>query len=188
MKSPVERLEFSGDEVASVRLRDGRQFRADWVISAVPPNALLKMLPDEVVQKVPAFGHLQQLRYAPIISIHLWLDRRISSLTFAGLLDTHIQWFFNKSKIYEHSKRGDQYISLVISGAHAFIDWNDSALLTMVLADSCSVSERSRKPMTASASSATATRHAASRIHPRLSGRCSPSSETRPVPDCQDCA
>ena len=48
-------------------------------------------------------------------------------------MDTHIQWFFNKAKIYKKGKAKQGYISLVISGAHAFADWSDTRLLTMVL-------------------------------------------------------
>jgi len=102
------------------------------VISAVPAPALLKMLPAEQ-QNDPVFQRLKQLKYAPIISIHLWFDREFTRRPFVGMLDTHVQWFFNKSAIFDSAETKKGYVSLVISGAHAFTDWDDGRLLVMAM-------------------------------------------------------
>jgi hydroxysqualene dehydroxylase len=102
------------------------------VISAVTPVAFLKLLPPAMREADPLCRNVAKLRFAPIISIHLWFDREISKTAFAGLLDTHVQWFFNKSRILGGTSKPG-YVSLVISGAHRFIDWTDKQLLTMAL-------------------------------------------------------
>jgi uncharacterized protein with NAD-binding domain and iron-sulfur cluster len=149
-KCPVQRLLVKNGQVEGVLLRDGTRLEADAVISAVPPPALLKLVPEEIVAKETYFSSLKNLPYAPIISIHLWFDQKVTDDQFVGLLDTHIQWLFNKSKILktplpdslspargegggEGTGRGDQYVSLVISGAHAFADWPEAKILSLAL-------------------------------------------------------
>jgi zeta-carotene desaturase len=77
--------------------------------------------------------NLKQLKAAPIISLHLWFDRAITRRPFVGLLDTQVQWFFNRSAILASPQSRQGYVSTVISGAHAFVEWKDSRLLAMTL-------------------------------------------------------
>lgn len=132
-RSPVHRLIIEHSTVTGVLLRSGEELSADAVISAVPPWALQKMVPQYLLEKDPYFAQLKQLSYAPIISIHLWFDREITDDLFAGLLDTQTQWLFNRSRIHRDPKTKEGYVSLVISGAHAFVDWEDKKILSMVL-------------------------------------------------------
>jgi len=132
-KCPVQRLEIREGRVEGVVLRDGTRLEADAVISTVPPWALLKLVPEALVEKDVYFRQLKMLAYAPIISIHLWFDRAITDVLFAGLLDTHIQWLFNRSRIHHDAKTKKGYVSLVISGAHDFVGWSDKKILSMAL-------------------------------------------------------
>jgi len=132
-KCPVQRLDIRDGRVEAVILRDGGRLEADAIVAAVPPWALLKLIPDALVDKEPYFRQLNQLTYAPIISIHLWFDRAITDDLFAGLLDTHIQWLFNRSKIHKDAKTKEGYVSLVISGAHHFVSWTDKKILSMAI-------------------------------------------------------
>lgn len=132
-KSPVASLEIIGKRVSAVLLRDGQRLSADWVISAVAPVSFGKLFPENIRAQHPLFEKIEKLRFAPIISIHLWFDREISRAAFAGLLGTHIQWFFNKAKIHGPSASHKGYVSLVISGAHAFVDWTEKRLLSMAM-------------------------------------------------------
>jgi zeta-carotene desaturase len=59
-----------------------------------------------------------QFVHAPITTIHLWLDREVTEIEQAALLDTRIQWMFNKSRI-RRSEAGEHYYELVISASHA---------------------------------------------------------------------
>ncbi len=134
LKSPVQSIWIENKQVLGVELREGTQLKADWVISAVPAAALLKMLPETEVNLQPTFKRLKELKPAPIVSIHLWFDQPITKSMFVGLLDTHVQWVFNKSQILS-SKTKDGYISAVISGAHAFDDWPEDKILGLTIAE-----------------------------------------------------
>lgn len=134
-KTPVHRLDIQEGVVTGVQLRSGEHLEADAVVSAVPPWSLLKLVPADVLEREPYFAQLQRLRYAPIISIHLWFDREITKDLFAALLDTQTQWLFNRSRIHKDPKTEKGYVSLVISGAHTFADWDDKKVLSMALAE-----------------------------------------------------
>jgi uncharacterized protein with NAD-binding domain and iron-sulfur cluster len=54
---------------------------------------------------------------APITTIHLWYDREITDLDHAVLLDTRIQWIFNKSRIRRWDPARGSYLELVISAS-----------------------------------------------------------------------
>src|SRR5262249_44132747 len=54
-------------------------------------------------------------------SINLWYDEPFTDLEFAGLLDSPIEWVFNKNAINQGAgpeRAGRQHLALVISGAH----------------------------------------------------------------------
>ncbi len=134
-KSPVQRLEMHAGKVSGVLLRNGESMEADAVVSAVPSWALLKLVPQEALDREPYFHNLNRLSYSPILSIHLWFDRAITRDLFAGLLGTQIQWLFNRSRMHRDPKTREGYVSLVISGAHAFVDWDEKKILSMALAE-----------------------------------------------------
>jgi squalene-associated FAD-dependent desaturase len=133
LRAPVERLVIAGKTVTGVALRDGTSLAADWVISAVPSPALLRLVPAEAASRELVFQRMLGLRSSPILSLHFWFDRSVSRSLFAGLLDTQIQWFFNKSKILARPKTREGYVSVVISGARSLVDWPEADLLSLAM-------------------------------------------------------
>ena len=101
-----------------VRLADGTVIEADTVVCAVPWHVFPGLLPVESVNTEPFFSRLLKLQPAPIISIYLWFDRAVTALDFAGLRGTTIQWLFNRGRLLG---TGENYVSLVLSGAHDHI-------------------------------------------------------------------
>jgi zeta-carotene desaturase len=93
------------------------EYRAKDVILALPFEQMQKLLPQlpadparvELEEKLNHFVH------APITTVHLWWDRTITEHDHAVLLDTGIQWIFNKSKI--RGKADEHYVELVISAS-----------------------------------------------------------------------
>jgi squalene-associated FAD-dependent desaturase len=117
LNADVSRIDFEDNVAAGVTLRSGERIEADAVISAVPYFALKRMLPAEFA--AAHFPCLDRLKSAPIVSINLWYDEPITDLEFAGLLDSPVEWVFNKNAInHEDSVHGRQHLALVISGAH----------------------------------------------------------------------
>ncbi|MEP7271753.1 MAG: hydroxysqualene dehydroxylase HpnE [Acidobacteriota bacterium] len=118
LNADVERIDFSRDRATTVVLRGGERLEGRSVTSAVPPGALARMLPDEVTSSWKGFRDLGAFRSSPIVSINLWYDREVTTLEFAGLQDSRVDWVFNKNAISgKQSQR--QHLALVISGAHA---------------------------------------------------------------------
>jgi len=126
----VASLLVSEGQCRGVRLSSGEEIEAQSVLSAVPSFQLAGLLPGELLRFEPFFAPAISLRPAPIISINLWFDRPITELDFVGLRGTTIQWLFNKGKILGS---GQNYVSLVLSGAHRHIGRGKEELLAMAL-------------------------------------------------------
>jgi zeta-carotene desaturase len=114
----VSQLQFSGDHLAAIRLDDGTDFEADYYVTAIPFDRLLKLLPDPV-RHFDVFSALAKLNVSPITSVHMWFDRQVMSEPFLASVDQTIQWVFNKSLLAgENNRSGTQYLQVVISASH----------------------------------------------------------------------
>lgn len=125
----VHRSQFT---CRGVQLSDGTTIEAAAVLSAVPCFQLTRLLPGSLLLSMPFFAGLALMRPTPIISLNLWFDREITDLEFVGLRGTTIQWLFNRGRILNSR---EHYVSLVISGAHDYIQYNKEELLRLALAD-----------------------------------------------------
>ncbi|MFY9558053.1 MAG: hydroxysqualene dehydroxylase HpnE [Blastocatellia bacterium] len=130
--SQVRRLIIESGVVVAVELKDGERIEGDYVISAVPPEALFAILPDEIKSK--EFASLESLGSSPIVSINLWFDRPIIDHEFVGLLGTRSQWIFNKDLILTPGKKSNQ-VAVIISAARLFVDWTRNDLVDMAISE-----------------------------------------------------
>ena len=140
----VDRLTWEGKQIRSVRTSEGKELQAKSFISAIPWYAFEEVLSASQYMSNGAGNEhssllgCQQFKSSPIISIQLWLDREITDLDFAALLETRIQWLFNKTQLMNENKSTKdvrQVLSLVISGAQKYIDLNKKELVTIALED-----------------------------------------------------
>jgi len=121
----VSALLTGNNSVSGVKLKDGRVFRGDYYISAVPYYSVQRLFAGTGFSGTA-------LQPSPIISIHLLFNKPLTEQTFAALLNSPIQWVFNKEKIFRNaSYRG--LLSLVISGAHRYIDVPSEKLVELAL-------------------------------------------------------
>ena len=128
----VRRLILERGLVVAVELKDGERVEGDYFISAVPPEALFAILPDDL--KNNEFTGLEQLGSSPIVSINLWFDRPIIDREFVGLLGTRSQWIFNKDLILSPGKQSNQ-VAVIISAARSFVDWTKNDLVDMAISE-----------------------------------------------------
>jgi squalene-associated FAD-dependent desaturase len=93
------------------------EYRAKSVVLAVPFEQMQKLLPQLPADtaRTKLGEELEKFVHAPITTVHLWWDRAITDLDHAVLLDTGIQWIFNKSRI--RKKENGHYVELVISAS-----------------------------------------------------------------------
>lgn len=108
-----------------LQLADGGEVVAPKVVLAGPFEQAAKLL-DEVSGDLAGLHEVREaLRHfvhAPITTVHLWFDREVTERDHAALLDTRIQWLFNKTRIRrvpESVSRGVQYLELTVSGSFA---------------------------------------------------------------------
>jgi 15-cis-phytoene desaturase len=65
-----------------VELLDGRRFLAPACVTALPPDALGRVLPQHWREQVEALRHLEKFRPTPYLSVYLWFDRKLTDLAF----------------------------------------------------------------------------------------------------------
>jgi squalene-associated FAD-dependent desaturase len=118
LNAEVRQIEFNGTRAVSVQLQTGESINTATLISALPYFALRRITTSEVIDASPSLRSLPQLKSAPIVSINLWYDGPVTELEFMGLLDSPIEWVFNKNAIAGQRGPSRQHLALVISGAH----------------------------------------------------------------------
>jgi squalene-associated FAD-dependent desaturase len=101
-----------------------RSFSSDAVVLALSFEAMANLLP-ALPQNAAAeelTTRLAQFEHSPITGIHLWLDREITTLDHAVLLDTTIQWMFNKTRLQPgHRGAEASYLELVVSASKSLV-------------------------------------------------------------------
>ena len=138
----VESFTVDGDKIRSVQTSDGNELYAKSFISAVPWYAYNGIKLKEKKEDENKIFHS-----SPMISIQLWLDREVTNFDFAALIETRIHWIFNKTHLLEEKKIGGiarQHLSLIISGAHKFIDLKKEQLVEIAMEDLRSVLPRAQ--------------------------------------------
>jgi len=126
LRASIDRIQQFADGTWQAIDSNYEDYTAPNLILALPfeqASRLIATLPDDSPQRqqlLPAFQHFVS---APFTTIHLWLDRSITDLDQAALLDTRIQWMFNKSRIRrdepgEQNKSGE-YLEIVIAASFA---------------------------------------------------------------------
>lgn len=118
LSADVVQLNVDGSRINSVQLRSGEEINADLIISALPYFALRRVLPESVITASPSLRCLSEFSSAPIVSVNLWYAELVTELEFTGLLDSRIEWVFNKNAIAGNPDARPQHLALVISGAH----------------------------------------------------------------------
>jgi zeta-carotene desaturase len=118
-RSPIDRIRFAGESVASVECRQEPQ-QADYYVCALPFERLSAVAPELGLD-------LDAFQYSPITGIHLWFDRPVTGLAHAALLDRTIQWFFNK--------KAGRYLQLVVSASHSWMEMSRARIIELALGE-----------------------------------------------------
>jgi squalene-associated FAD-dependent desaturase len=116
LNTAARALKATGDRVESVEFRGGESIRTEWIISTVPFDRLLDLLPAGVADEMPYFARLRQLETSPITSVHVWYNRPVMDLPHVVLIDSIGQWVFNRGK----TAPGEFYLQVVVSAARQF--------------------------------------------------------------------
>jgi squalene-associated FAD-dependent desaturase len=124
LRSSVESIARDSQGLWQATASDGSTHRAPALLLALPfeqTARLLATLSENMPQRTSLLPVMERFEHAPITTIHLWFDRVITDMDHAALLDTRIQWMFNKSRIRRDepgvAEEPGQYLELVISAS-----------------------------------------------------------------------
>jgi hydroxysqualene dehydroxylase len=85
---------------------------ADAIVLAVPPRESARLLGEDA----PA------LEDSPIVSVHLWFDRRLLATPLAALLGSDAHWVFDRGALTGHEPARGQYLTVVSSGVPELLE------------------------------------------------------------------
>jgi len=111
---------------------NGQRMVFDYLILALPFDALKKILPDTSAAS-SLRNMLDQFETSPITGIHLWFDRQVTDLEHAVLLDRTIQWMFHKSKLLARNDNGGSYLELVVSSSKDLVEKSKNEIVEMAV-------------------------------------------------------
>jgi squalene-associated FAD-dependent desaturase len=132
----VQRVVVTGTEVAGLALADGTFQPYDYVILAVPWRQVSPLLDSSLAAQVPSLLACAELQSAPITSLHLWFDRRLSDLPHAVLVNRLSQWVFaSPEQIGVMHAQSPFYYQVVISASRQLRGRQRESVLEEVLAD-----------------------------------------------------
>ena len=101
--------------IAGIALAGGEVLTADWYVAALPPQALVNTLPDDL-RDGSALSVAATHTFAPIVNLHIWYDRAVADFEWAAFVDSPLQFVFNKTRIAGLTGPGD-YLAVSLSGA-----------------------------------------------------------------------
>ncbi len=114
----------------------GQAWVSDAVVLALSFEAMADLLPalPDAPGKADLAARLARFEHSPITGIHLWFDREITRLDHAVLLDTTIQWMFNKSRLQPAHRSGEgSYLELVVSASRSLVPMQRQEILSLAL-------------------------------------------------------
>ena len=131
LNTSVKNIEIENGVIKSILLSHNERIEATTVISSVPYFVLKELMDEAVIAE--HFPAVNNFTSAPIVSINLWYENPVMEAEFVGLLDSLIEWVFNKNAIGGTPPSGLHHLALVISGAHAAAKMTKEALVELAV-------------------------------------------------------
>ena len=128
--SGLRTIDQDGDRVIGIALANGERIAASGAILALPPRPAKAVLP-EAWQ--PRFCALDEFEVAPIVNLHLELDRAVLREPFVAVLDDALQYVFNRSLI-AGLDGPTQWLTCSLSGAYAAAEQPKQAIVEAAVA------------------------------------------------------
>jgi squalene-associated FAD-dependent desaturase len=138
----IARIEHAPSGLWQVTASNGDRHHAPHLLLALPfeqTARLLATLPEDSSPRQRIEPLLSHFTHAPITTVHLWFDRAVTDLEHAALLDTRIQWMFNKTLIRRleanQPATDGQYLELVISASFSELRQTSEQILVFALVE-----------------------------------------------------
>ena len=72
------------------------------------------------------------LEDSPIVSVHLWFDRKLLPQPLAALLDSDAHWVFDRGALTGHEPERGQYLTVVSSGVPELLEVRGNGLVETI--------------------------------------------------------
>jgi zeta-carotene desaturase len=129
----VENILVSRSKLKEVVLENGSSLTAQAVISAVPYHTLQRMNNSATSQAVFPKVHFTMFSPVPIMTIYVWFNATVMEDLFVALLDSPIQWVFNRSLLLSSPSSSGQLLALVKSGAYGLVSKSNAELTQLAI-------------------------------------------------------
>ena len=114
----VAGLTLDGGRVGQVTLQDARTLGADAYLLALPHGPMARLIAGSPLAGLAFFGGVAQIESAPIVAVNVWLDRPLGTRKpYEGLLDTTIEWVFDRTRMHGRATGGGWYYTLIVSAS-----------------------------------------------------------------------
>jgi len=138
LRAPVRGVRVEKGMIAVLQFDNDREESADAYVFALPHTALANLLPPEIKSANPMLASLGKIKVSPITGVHFWFDRPVTSERFITLLDTNVQWVFNKTALYTDQSDApipgaQQYLQLVISASYELLKKSREEIIELCL-------------------------------------------------------
>ncbi len=131
----VDRLAVENNAVVHCVLSTGVAVTPRAVVSAVPYFDVARLFGEETDRVLPELSRTDHFVSSPIVTIHLWFDKKFMEEEFVALLGSPVHWVFNKSKLLKRTNGSFEYLSLVISGAAGLIGLEKEELVALGISE-----------------------------------------------------
>jgi squalene-associated FAD-dependent desaturase len=129
-------------QVVGAVTEDGQYVEAGAVVCAVPPDALLSILPPSL-QEEPFFARFRRIEFSPIVNVHLWYEGPVMKEEMVAFLNSSLQWAFNKSRMWGLGGPV-QYVDISLSAAHHWVHWPGRQLQEVMVKEMMAFFPRAR--------------------------------------------
>jgi uncharacterized protein with NAD-binding domain and iron-sulfur cluster len=109
---------------------DDRSHVVDAVVVATPPDVAQRLVTEEASPAGIGIG--LGLGQSPIVNVHLVLDRQVTDLALAAVVDSPIQFVFDRTG--SSGLRGGQCLSISLSAADGYIAQSSAQLVRVFFA------------------------------------------------------
>jgi squalene-associated FAD-dependent desaturase len=118
------------EEAGATVILNGRvesldELEADAVVVAVPPHESARLLGEPE----------PELEDSPIVSVHLWFDRRLLESPLAALLGSDAHWVFDRGALTGSPPERGQYLTVVSSGAPELMELRGRELVERIASE-----------------------------------------------------
>lgn len=137
VSADVAALAVENGRVRGVQLESGERIDADSVVIALPPAAMLDLVPGNL-NEASFFSPARNVETAPIVGVHIWYDAEIFDDLFVAVLDSPLQWVFNIDRMHEKETEESgigQHIAISLSGAWQWKDKSKAELREIFVAE-----------------------------------------------------